>query len=270
MASRYWPAFGVSHYSKILENVDENAVFDELFEWPVARPIESEEQIDIQLFNYNKYLSNRLLGSFRMVLQQLIEVGHLNVSDCLLDDNNVLTKTCLTFELTYNAPDGSVGTWQKSTLDLEEGSHVCDDERHLLAPDKGASDSDSMPSSPSKSFRGSRLRSIKSIGKMMKLGKQRPAPDDEQYLLGGSREDIATDQEISQMEERLLVPPSRADDDSYSDGQTSNSAITAPVTVNAKKAKPQSRMGQASLKAQDFQVERRNRSEKKYTKHCAS
>ena len=29
------------------------------FEWPVARPVESEEQIEIQLFNYNKYLSNR-------------------------------------------------------------------------------------------------------------------------------------------------------------------------------------------------------------------
>ena len=27
-----------------------------------------------------------------MVLQQLVEVGHLQVSDCLLDDNNVAMK----------------------------------------------------------------------------------------------------------------------------------------------------------------------------------
>ncbi|XP_041357598.1 otoferlin-like [Gigantopelta aegis] len=50
---------GVSHYTKIVENVDDTVWFDESFEWPVARPIESEEIIDIQLYSYNKYLSNR-------------------------------------------------------------------------------------------------------------------------------------------------------------------------------------------------------------------
>ncbi len=30
-----------------------------------------------------------------MVLQQLVEVGHLEVSDCLLDDNNVVMKVTM-------------------------------------------------------------------------------------------------------------------------------------------------------------------------------
>ncbi|RUS83182.1 hypothetical protein EGW08_009039, partial [Elysia chlorotica] len=85
----------------------------QMFEWPVARSIEAEEMIDIQIFNYNKYLSNRLVGTFRMILQELIEVGNVKISDCLLDTNNVVMRTTVTFELTYNAPDGSVGLWQK-------------------------------------------------------------------------------------------------------------------------------------------------------------
>ena len=50
---------GVSHYTKIVENSEDNVWFDETFQWPVARPIEKEEFIDIQLYNYNKYLSNK-------------------------------------------------------------------------------------------------------------------------------------------------------------------------------------------------------------------
>ncbi|PVD23896.1 hypothetical protein C0Q70_17171 [Pomacea canaliculata] len=102
----------VSHYTKIVENAEDSAYFDETFEWPVARPIEAEEIIDIQIFNYNKYLSNKLVGTFRMILQELVEVGNIRISDSLLDASNVVMQTKITFELTYNAPDGSVGSWQ--------------------------------------------------------------------------------------------------------------------------------------------------------------
>lgn len=33
--------------------------FSQTFQWPVARPIDKDEVVEIQLFNYNKYLSNR-------------------------------------------------------------------------------------------------------------------------------------------------------------------------------------------------------------------
>lgn len=33
--------------------------FFQTFQWPVARPIDKDEVVEIQLFNYNKYLSNR-------------------------------------------------------------------------------------------------------------------------------------------------------------------------------------------------------------------
>ncbi|KAK2155004.1 hypothetical protein LSH36_251g03019, partial [Paralvinella palmiformis] len=117
--------------------------------------------------------------------------------------------TCVTFTLKYNAPDGSVGAWQRDQgFDMRDDQYhgqMDDEESHLLAPDRG-SESDSLSSSPSKSFRSSRLsmasrgsamlksptkatvRSLKSMAKLMKLGKQRPPPDDEP-LLHDSNED---------------------------------------------------------------------------------
>ncbi|KAJ8305675.1 hypothetical protein KUTeg_016220 [Tegillarca granosa] len=57
----------VSHYSKIIENAEDSIWFDETietFEWPVARQIEKDEVIDIQLYNYNRYLSNSSMNRF--------------------------------------------------------------------------------------------------------------------------------------------------------------------------------------------------------------
>ena len=34
----------------------------------------------------------RLIGTFRMVLQQLVEVGHVKISDYMIDVNNVVIK----------------------------------------------------------------------------------------------------------------------------------------------------------------------------------
>ncbi|KAJ8305672.1 hypothetical protein KUTeg_016217 [Tegillarca granosa] len=69
--------------------------FFQTFEWPVARQIEKDEVIDIQLYNYNRYLSNRLVGIFRMILQELVEVGNVKICDSLLDGNNVVMKVSI-------------------------------------------------------------------------------------------------------------------------------------------------------------------------------
>ena len=37
------------------------------------------------------------------------------------------------------------------------------------------------------------MRSFRTIGKMMKLGKQRPPPEDEQSLMAGSKESLNQD-----------------------------------------------------------------------------
>jgi len=61
--------------------------------------------------------------------------------------------------LNYSAPDGSVGAWQKQGFEVphleDDGGGGMDmDDRRLLTV---GSDSDSNPSSPSRSFKGSKM-----------------------------------------------------------------------------------------------------------------
>ena len=88
---------------------------------------------------------------------------------------NFYFQTCLTFELNYNAPDGSVGTWQRQGFShLEQdtggiGTGSCgmmeSDDRKLLG---GASDTDSATSSPSRSFKGSRISIASKVSQPMR------------------------------------------------------------------------------------------------------
>ncbi|XP_046585626.1 otoferlin-like isoform X5 [Haliotis rubra] len=268
---------GVSHYTRTHENSEDTCLFDESFEWPVARPIESEEVIDIQVFNYNKYLSNRLVGTFRMILQELIEVGNVKISDSLLDANNVVMRTTLTFELTYNAPDGSVGMWQKGGFEKLKSDELrrplSEDERNQMNIQKSDNelhppDSDSIKSSPSKSsFKGSRLslaskassgrakspknpKNLTSVVKMMMSKKQE---DDKQALIddldSDSHELDAKAAEVASMlastaQERLM------DDSQSLDSQGS----TITMSGTAKKMRSRVIPDAPTLKSQDFQV----------------
>ncbi|CAL1540078.1 unnamed protein product [Lymnaea stagnalis] len=274
---------GLSHYTKTVENVEDSVVFDEMFEWPVARPIEAEEVIDIQLYNYNKYLSNRLVGTFRMILQELIEVGNVKVSDCLLDNNNVVMKTTITFELTYNAPDGSVGLWQRGGFErlksselrrglneeeqmnelnnLEQSSVIVDQEK----------ESDSISASPSLSIKGSVLslvsksstskstrspgsRTLGSVVKMAMMMRQK-------YTTSDSEEDRLTltdqlDPDSSDLDAKAAEVASMLARTNRNADQDDNPTVdmTMPLAVQGRRGKSSLMTEDSLMKAQDFQV----------------
>ncbi|XP_070196453.1 otoferlin-like [Littorina saxatilis] len=99
-----------------------------------------------------------------MILQQLVEVGNLKISDCLLDANNVVMQAKVTFELTYNAPDGSVGSWQTGGFERLASDDfrrpLTDEERNQLNIESSIGEGDtesSVASSPSRSYKGSSL-----------------------------------------------------------------------------------------------------------------
>jgi hypothetical protein len=50
--------------------------------------VDSHEVLQIQLLAYNRYFSNKVLGSYGLVLQKVVQDGHLMVTDTLLDLNN--------------------------------------------------------------------------------------------------------------------------------------------------------------------------------------
>jgi len=50
--------------------------------------VESHEVLQIQLLSYNRYFTNKVLGTYGLVLQKVVQDGHLMVADTLLDLNN--------------------------------------------------------------------------------------------------------------------------------------------------------------------------------------
>lgn len=270
---------GVFHYTEVVEDAEGSAFFDQTFQWPVARPIDKDEVVEIQLFNYNRYLSNRLVGTFRMFLQELVEVGNVKICDSLLDSHNVVMRTSVTFELVYNAPDGSVGMWQKGGFDRltseELRSPLTEEDQNFRNLERSSVDSESIIStgSPSKSIHGSKLsleskrsggrsprhtKNLSSVVKMMMtVSKQRagggvPDMDDKQSLIDDLETDPSLDAKAAEIASMVGGgKDSNLDDDQESEGHGSISA-GIPSFKRSKDKVP--RIEPASMKAQDFQV----------------
>uniref|UniRef100_A0A452RP75 Otoferlin n=1 Tax=Ursus americanus TaxID=9643 RepID=A0A452RP75_URSAM len=166
---------GQAFYSRVLENCEDVADFDETFRWPVASSLDSSEILEIQIFSYSKVFSNKLIGTFRMVLQKVVEEKHVEVTDTLMDDNNAVIKTVLCVEVRYQATDGMVGSW-------DDGDFLGDESFHEEEKDSQETDGllpGSRPSSRTpgeKSFR----RAGRSVFSAMKLGKNRPHKEEPQ------------------------------------------------------------------------------------------
>ncbi|XP_061418483.1 otoferlin isoform X4 [Lethenteron reissneri] len=123
---------GVPYNTRILENCEDEALFDEVFRWEVGTPVEGHEMLEIQVFNFSKVFTNKLLGTFCMVLQQVVEDGVLEITDTLLDDNNTPTKTAVTVEVRMQE-----GSWSDGDL-LQFDSRGLEDEGLLANPANNA------------------------------------------------------------------------------------------------------------------------------------
>jgi len=109
---------GKTHESTVVHSAKRVAYFGQSFEWPIARAITAEESVVIQLYNYNKYLTSKLIGSYVLILQQLIQKGELKIDECLVDTNNKVLEVTVNFEIEYNSPDGRVGSWGDHAADF--------------------------------------------------------------------------------------------------------------------------------------------------------
>uniref|UniRef100_A0A8C8M309 Otoferlin n=1 Tax=Oncorhynchus tshawytscha TaxID=74940 RepID=A0A8C8M309_ONCTS len=102
---------GLSLYTHVLENCEDEARFDETFRWPIASRVDENEMLEVQVFNYSKVFTNRVIGTFKMVLQKVAEEGQLEVTDTLIDDNNTAIRASVTIYIKYTTVDGTVGVW---------------------------------------------------------------------------------------------------------------------------------------------------------------
>nr|XP_036865380.1 otoferlin isoform X2 [Manis javanica] len=240
---------GQCFYSRVLENCEDVADFDETFRWPVASSIDSSEMLEVQIFN-SKVFSNKLIGTFRMVLQKVVEEHHVEVTDRLMDDSNAIIKTSLCVEVRYQAIDGTVGSW-------DDGDFLGDES--LQEEEKDSQETDGLlPSSRppgEKSFRSKGREKTKggrdgehkagrSVFSAMKLGKTRPHKEEPQ------KQDEPAVLEMEDLDRLAIRLGDGLDPDSMS-----LASVTALTTnVSNKRSKPDIKMEPGAGRPMDYQV----------------
>ncbi|XP_055979118.1 otoferlin isoform X3 [Sorex fumeus] len=245
---------GQSFYSRVLENCEDVADFDETFRWPVASNVDSNEMLEIQIFNYSKVFSNKLIGTFRMVLQKVVEENHVEVTDTLIDDNNATLKTSLCVEIRYQATDGSVGPWddgdflgdeslQEEEKDSQETDGLLPGSRPGSRP-AGQKSFRSKGREKTKGGRDGEHKAGRSVFSAMKLGKTRTHKEEPQ------RPDEPAVLEMDELDRLAMRLGDGLDPDSLS-----LASVTALTTnVSNKRSKPDIKMEPSAGRPMDYQV----------------
>ncbi|XP_077442849.1 otoferlin isoform X12 [Stigmatopora argus] len=235
---------GLPFYSRVAANCEDVAHFNQSFRWPIASTLDGNEMLEIQVYNYSKVFSNRLVGTFCMVLQKLAEEGHLRVTDTLIDDNNTSINTSVTIEIRYQSMDGTEGTWSNG--------------EHLDVPDDRDGiftfETDSLLSGQSQRSGASAKRSLqgsiptfrksgKTVFAAMKLGKIRSSKDDH-------KKDEPAVLDMEDLDKKAIRLAGMLEPDAIS-----LASVTAVTTnISNKRSKPDIKMEPSSGRPVDYQI----------------
>ncbi|XP_041660480.1 otoferlin isoform X18 [Cheilinus undulatus] len=247
---------GLPFFSRVAENCEDVVNFNEIFRWPIASKLDGNEMLEIQVYNYSKVFSNRLVGTFCMVLQKVAEEGHLELTDTLIDDNNTSIKTSVTLEIRYQSMDGTVGVWSDGEFldvpDDRDGIFAFETDSLLSGQSHGSG------VSPGRSLQGSiptfrkskdkKEREIKRAGKgvfsAMKLGKIKSAKEDHR------RADEPAVLDMEDLDRKAMRLAGTLDPDTIS-----LASVTAVTTnVSNKRSKPDIKMEPSSGRPVDYQI----------------
>ncbi|XP_072153878.1 otoferlin [Bemisia tabaci] len=266
---------GVLYVSRLLEDKGEWIIVDQRFVWPTARGVEGHEEINIQVFCTSRYLSDKLVGSYKLTLQRLIIDGKLNVSDSLLGPNNKPLPASVEFEVCYtppvDTPSTTYSSWVGSqTLDTDQEmlmrveeniAHLERnflDRRNSVGSQMGSLDQPDLvlhpQSSPynsgsEKSPEKKRLTLKNSVKSLMKLGKQRPSKDKEKLI----RDDSHGQRDIQMGQSEPVIRRTTSVTSISSDNESVCSNPEFPSRIQSKLKKLPDEC-QSLLKAQDFQI----------------
>ncbi|XP_074919664.1 otoferlin isoform X4 [Chelonoidis abingdonii] len=241
---------GHSFYTRVLENCEDEARFDETFRWPIASSIDGNEMLEIQVFNYSKVFTNRLIGTFRMVLQKVVEEGQLEVTDTLIDDNNSAIQTSVSIEIRYQAMDGTVGTWNDGEFletpnSRSEGEGPLETESLLPGHWQGSAVSSGKSNPGLKPAERNFRRAGKGVFSAMKLGKIRPPKEDPHR-----KQDEPAILETEDLDWKAMRLGGGLDPDTIS-----LASVTAVTTnVSNKRSKPDIKMEPSAGRPMDYQV----------------
>ncbi|XP_030626208.1 otoferlin isoform X1 [Chanos chanos] len=235
---------GLSFYSRVLEGCEDEARFEQAFRWPVASKVDGNEMLEIQVFNYSKVFTNRLIGTFRMVLQKVVEEGYLEVSDTLLDDNNTAIRTSVSIEIKYQTMDGSLRVWGDGEFldipDEHDGNFQFETDSLLSRHSHGSRTSLGRSSQSIPAFK----KAGKGVFSAMKLGKVRSAKDEHK------KGDDPAILDMEDLDHKAMRLRGGLDPDCIS-----LASVTAVTTnVSNKRSKPDIKMEPSAGRPVDYQI----------------
>ncbi|XP_061741613.1 otoferlin isoform X14 [Nerophis ophidion] len=236
---------GLSFYSHVAANCEEVAHFNETFRWPIASSLDGGEMLEVQVYNYSKVFTNRLVGTFCMVLQKVAEEGQLELTDTLLDDNNTSINTSVTIEIRYQSMDGTVGMWRNGELldvpDDRDGVFSFETESLLSGQSHGSG------ASAGRSLQGSIAtfrKAARGVSSVMKLGKIKSSKDDPR------KGDEPAVLDMVDLDRRAMRLAGMLEPDAIS-----LASVTAVTTnISNKRSKPDIKMEPSSGRPVDYQI----------------
>ncbi|XP_017891089.1 otoferlin-like isoform X4 [Ceratina calcarata] len=277
---------GVSHYSKCFEETADHITIDESFTWNLGRPVDVAEVLQLSVVSRGVLRNEKVLAKYGLVLQTVVQEGRIVVTDSLVDFNNKPLPAVICFEIRYNPPDGSCSSYAASEIMEDEQQMLIDIEQNIANLERSLEQANSASGKRKGSWHGpdktskrgllqkgaslltadksqdrkSRPSRLKTIGSIIKLGKQRPprarscdGSSDTSELLESRDSSCATSNEPSRTNSMTSLETNVSDNDSQVRPTTAEpqEAVAKPT----KKPKPKTTdTGQAALKAQDYQV----------------
>ncbi|XP_066141603.1 otoferlin-like isoform X2 [Euwallacea fornicatus] len=267
---------GVSYTSKIFDDTgNECVVVDQRFEWPIARPVEDDEFISIEIYLRNKLIviADKLLGIYKMGLQKVALEGRINVYDNMVDINNRALGATIEFCVLYSLPDDSMSSFTgNSGIDHVEdeelmliniGRNIANIEKSLLSDNQAIRYSPDVSESkirgtrfdsPSEKTVSDRKRTtFTKMRSLIKFGKSRQSKDsdtdDETALLPPS-------DNLRKISDKPceFVPMSRTESCSSIDSDKHNLGLDDRRLLRFRELKNRQAPTEQGLKAQDFQV----------------
>nr|XP_057911950.1 otoferlin isoform X3 [Doryrhamphus excisus] len=236
---------GLSFYSHVVVNCEEVAHFNETFRWPIASSLDGSEMLEIQVYNYSKVFTNRLVGTFCMVLQKVAEEGQLELTDTLVDDNNTSINTSVTIDIRYQSMEGTMGMWHNGELldvpDDRDGVFTFETESLLSGHSHGSG------ASAGRSLQGSIAtfrKAARGMSSVMKLGKIKSSKDDPK------KGDEPAVLDMVDLDKKAMRLAGMLEPDAIS-----LASVTAVTTnISNKRSKPDIKMEPSSGRPVDYQI----------------
>ncbi|KAF0293526.1 Otoferlin [Amphibalanus amphitrite] len=230
-------------------------------EFGLDQPLDRDALLTLEVVARNRYLQNRSLGGYGLVLQRVLDDGGVRVNDYLVDSNNKIIQARVRFEVVYRWPgEASLVSWPSMTATVEDDQQMLVDiEQNIANLERSFCDRSSFggsptmgnaadPASPTPSRKRAHM-AMRRVKSLMRLGRRRTSIEDELLPRGDGGELSGAGSQQSLTEQ---LPPRPASVCSQASDDSTMSATAA--TARVRRRRDTLMRPPATLRAEDYQV----------------